>query len=78
MLLFRNPISLYPNVGLGVQPTDHRHSTSTTDLDKLNKNEVNAYTIKSPLNGSVKGIDGVPFRLSPSLANALNKKVSLA
>uniref|UniRef100_A0A7E4VYA9 MABP domain-containing protein n=1 Tax=Panagrellus redivivus TaxID=6233 RepID=A0A7E4VYA9_PANRE len=80
-----NPGSLYPNMQqptrgpvaalANQQPTDYRHSTS--DLERVIQGMdgitaragFNPLTIRSP-KGGIRGIDGVPFRLRPSLENA--------
>uniref|UniRef100_A0A914EM61 Multivesicular body subunit 12A n=1 Tax=Acrobeloides nanus TaxID=290746 RepID=A0A914EM61_9BILA len=66
-----NPSTLYPSIG-GSGSSEIRHSTS--DISKMHTNDVNAFTIKTPLNGTVKGIDGVPFKLNAKFANALTQK----
>lgn len=70
---FSNPSTLYPTVG-GDGNAETRHST--TDLDKKYTG-VNSFTIKAPLNGTIKGIEGVPFKLNPKYENANKKAVSI-
>lgn len=69
-----NP-GLYPNIPKPTTPfmdtTPYRHSTS--DLEGVGAQaETNNFTIRMPR--GVKGIDGVPFKLSPNLQNAARQK----
>ena len=70
-----NPTVLYPNLphkpSLDNEP--YRHSTSDLEISGIH-NELNNFTIKMPR--GIRGIDGVPFKLSPALEKAVQSRKS--
>lgn len=61
-----NPGSLYPSVPTKILNEEYRHSTPTMDPAP---SDYNRFTIK-PRHGTIKGIDGVPFKLRADLKTA--------
>lgn len=72
LIIIRNDTSLSAPIYPNIYDSSYRHSAS--DLDKL-RNNVNSFTIKAPQTKNIKGIDGVPFQISPLFSSASTKKV---
>jgi len=68
-----NPTALYPNISHkpSLDNSSYRHSTSDLEVSGVH-NELNHFTIKMPR--GIRGIDGVPFKLSPALEKAVKSR----
>lgn len=69
-----NPGTLYPDLPHkpSIDDSGYRHSTSDLELNNAVRNEVANFTIRMPK--GIRGVDGIPFKLSAELENAARKK----